>query len=117
MLKSGFVFLAALLISVPAFAQVGAANNPVPNSPNDSRTTMSQPASKPLQTGDASLDQVICKTQPPPTGTRLGSQRVCKTQREWVADEDAMNRQRELEQNTQNNMSSGGGLSMGAGGH
>jgi hypothetical protein len=116
MRNSSFVFLAAFLISAPALAQVGAANNPVPNSASDSRTTMSQPTNPP-PTGDASLDEVVCKTQPPPTGTRIGSQRVCKTQREWLADEDAMNRARSEQDQNQNLMQGASAHSMGAGGH
>ena len=28
-------------------------------------------------------DQIICKSMPPPTGTRLGGGRECHTKREW----------------------------------
>jgi len=28
-------------------------------------------------------DKLVCKSMAPPTGTRLGSRRECKTQREW----------------------------------
>ncbi len=27
--------------------------------------------------------KIVCKSGPPPTGTRLGATRVCKTQGEW----------------------------------
>jgi hypothetical protein len=116
MRKSSLVFLAAVLCSAPAFAQVGAATNPMTNSASPGTTTQSTPATNPAPTGDASLDQVVCKQNPPPTGSRIGTSRTCKTQREWLADEDAMNRARGLEQNTQNNMSSGSGMSIGVGG-
>lgn len=33
------------------------------------------------QTGDP--DQVICRTGPPPIGSRIGATRECHTQREW----------------------------------
>jgi hypothetical protein len=56
----------------------------------------------------------VCKDEPPPTGTRSGGKRVCKTNREWAQDQDAMNRQRELNGNT--DFSHGQGA-MGAGGH
>lgn len=29
------------------------------------------------------LDKIVCKSLPPPTGTRLGGRRVCKTERQW----------------------------------
>jgi len=28
-------------------------------------------------------DQVICRKEPPPSGTRLGAQRICATRAEW----------------------------------
>jgi hypothetical protein len=118
MRKSGLVFLAVVLCSAPAFAQVGAANNPVPTSANPETTSMSPPVRNPEPSGDASLDEVVCKTQPPPTGTRVGGTRVCKTNREWLQDEDALNRARNNEQQMENNMPGPGtGHSMGSTGH
>lgn len=35
------------------------------------------------QASDAELDKTVCKTLPPPTGSRLGTRRECRTQREW----------------------------------
>jgi len=29
------------------------------------------------------LDKTVCRTMPPPTGSRLGTRRECRTQREW----------------------------------
>jgi hypothetical protein len=108
---------AAVAMSVPAFAQVGAANNPMPNSASPGSTTMSTPATNPAPTGDASLDEVVCKTQAAPTGSRIGGSHVCKTKREWLQDEDAMNRARINEEQTQNVMPGPGtGHSMGGGG-
>ena len=37
-------------------------------------------------------DQIICKTSPPPTGTRLGGGRECHTKREWD-DQQKLNQQ------------------------
>lgn len=100
----------ALLVAVfsptVAFAQIGAANNPIPTSASPGSTTLSMPERHPAQTGDALLDQVTCKEQPPPTGTRVGGLRVCKTQREWIQDEDAMNRNRNLQQQVQQTVQS-----------
>ena len=31
----------------------------------------------------ADLDPMVCRTMPPPTGSRLGTRRECRTQREW----------------------------------
>lgn len=28
-------------------------------------------------------DEIVCKSLPPATGTRLGARRICKTQGEW----------------------------------
>jgi hypothetical protein len=73
----------------------------VPNSASDSRTSTSQPTGQTATAqADSSLDEVVCKTQPPPTGTRIGSTRICKTNREWIQDEDAMNRKRGTAANT-----------------
>ncbi|HEY0107483.1 MAG TPA: hypothetical protein VGB91_15490 [Rhizomicrobium sp.] len=30
-------------------------------------------------------DRIICRVEPPPTGSHLGSQKVCATQAEWNA--------------------------------
>jgi hypothetical protein len=83
--KSGFAFLAALVCFMPAFAQVSAA----------------------ADASSASLDEIICKNMPPPTGTRIGNQRVCKTQRQWQAYQDALNRARILQLDSQNDMGGG----------
>lgn len=32
---------------------------------------------------DTDANQIICKSGPPPTGTRLGPTRVCKTKQQW----------------------------------
>ena len=32
---------------------------------------------------DTDADTIICKSGPPPTGTRLGPTRVCKTKAQW----------------------------------
>lgn len=29
------------------------------------------------------LDKMVCRNLPPPTGSRLGTRRECRTQREW----------------------------------
>jgi len=57
------IFLLSLGLPAVAFAQQS-------NTP-----TASAPADDP--------DQIICKSTPPPTGTRLGGGRECHTKREW----------------------------------
>ena len=46
------------------------------------------PTAPPTQTATAdgtavNLDEIVCKDQPPATGTRLGGGRECHTVREW----------------------------------
>lgn len=42
------------------------------------------PAPAAAAPGNASdLDKMVCRTMPPPTGSRLGVRRECRTQREW----------------------------------
>jgi hypothetical protein len=95
------VTVGAVLFAAPSFAQTSQAMNPVPNSAGDSRTSLSQPNNDTVSAQNASsLNEVMCKNEPPPTGTRTGGMRVCKTNREWLQDEDAMNRQRGINANT-----------------
>lgn len=75
----------AVLLSAPAFAQT-------PQSNNNSVTVTAQSGS--------SLDEVLCRNEPPPTGTRTGGKRVCKTNRQWLRYQDALNRQRGMNANT-----------------
>jgi hypothetical protein len=45
---------------------------------------MSAAAAVPASTSAAADPNAkVCRKLPPPTGTRLGSRRVCKTQAEW----------------------------------
>jgi hypothetical protein len=41
------------------------------------------PAAAATDSSGANLDEIVCKTTPPPTGSRLGGGRECRTQREW----------------------------------
>ncbi|MGA9796371.1 MAG: hypothetical protein WBQ17_12655 [Rhizomicrobium sp.] len=106
------VSAATVLLAAPCWAQTSQAMNPAPNSAYDSRTSMSQPNNDTVNApNDPSLNEVVCKNEPPPTGTRIGGERVCKTNREWLADEDARNRQRGINGNT--DFSHGGGSGLG----
>lgn len=73
MRRSLMLLAAAAMLS---FAAYGEDNKPtVP-----AATT---PAAPTEQTSD--LDRVICKTLPPPTGTRFGGKTVCQTKKQWLA--------------------------------
>jgi hypothetical protein len=37
----------------------------------------------PAQASNSDPNQIVCKSLPPPTGTRLGGGRECHTQRDW----------------------------------
>ena len=48
--------------------------------------------SAPSANGTAAPDprnEIICKVQPPPLGTRIGGRRICGTRAEWEAQENA----------------------------
>lgn len=67
-----FLMTAAFAVAAPAFADA-----PV-TSPASTGVSTSQDAAD-----DAYLDRVVCKKFPPLTGTRLGTRRVCQTERQW----------------------------------
>lgn len=50
-------------------------------------------------------DKLVCKSLAPPTGTRLGSRRECKTQREW--DDIQRQARQQVEQQQSNGFKSG----------
>jgi hypothetical protein len=70
--------LAAGMLPTASFAQTAA---PV-------QTAAPAQAGDTTQTANSDLDQVVCRTMPPPVGTRLGARRECHTQREWKAQMD-----------------------------
>jgi hypothetical protein len=57
---------------------------------------------------DADLDKVVCRSLEPPTGTRLGTRRVCQTQRQWQDQEEQARHALEKEQNNRGIVTSGG---------
>lgn len=65
-----------LLISVSGLMLwgVGAMADPVQTAP----TTQAVPAAP-----AADSNKMVCKSESPPTGTRLGNRRICRTQGEW----------------------------------
>ncbi len=42
-----------------------------------------QPAAATAPAAQVDADKIVCRTEPPATGSRLGSRRTCRTQREW----------------------------------
>ena len=64
-------------------------------------------ATQTAQASDADLDKTVCKTMPPPTGTRLGQRRECRTQREW--NQIQQRAQQETEQHQSVRMGTGSG--------
>lgn len=42
--------------------------------------------------GSTDADTIICKSGPPPTGTRLGPTRVCKTKLQWDKEQEEAQR-------------------------
>jgi cytochrome c5 len=63
--------------AAPATAAQAAAATPAPQ-----QTAQATPAAAPTNSA-ANLDQIECRTSPPPTGTRLGGSRECHTLRDW----------------------------------
>jgi hypothetical protein len=70
-LKYTMLMSAAALVMSATFA----AADPAPAAPT-------QPAAAPAA-AQADGDKVVCRTEPPATGSRLGTRRTCRTQREW----------------------------------
>jgi hypothetical protein len=65
--KRSLLLLAAgaVLVGVPAFAQIAAANNPITSNSSGGTTTLSAPVTQPAAQSDSSLDQVVCRTTTP----------------------------------------------------
>ena len=69
--------LASLLAAVLLAATAARADPPVTAAP--------APAAAPGDTVDA-LDKIVYRDFAPKTGTLLGHRRVCRTEREWIAE-------------------------------
>jgi len=89
-------FIVAILggAALVAFGGIASADptgsTPSDQSANTSTPAQTQPApavttATPAASASTSedLDRIVCKSGPPPTGSRLGSTRECHTQREW----------------------------------
>jgi opacity protein-like surface antigen len=83
-----FAVSAALLTSVAALADPGqpqtapAAEAQAPTAPAPTQTAQASPAPAAAAT-EGNLDQIECRSSPPPTGTRLGATRECHTLAQW----------------------------------
>ena len=74
---AALLFTSAVVLA-PALAVAQAAPAPVaPVAPTAQTAVAASDGS------NASLDEIVCKDQPPATGTRLGGGRECHSVREW----------------------------------
>jgi hypothetical protein len=50
--------------------------------------TVAAPApAAPTQTAANAGDEMVCRTMPPPTGTRFGGRHICKTANQWAQEQ------------------------------
>jgi hypothetical protein len=49
----------------------------------DDTTPAPAPVAQTAAQAPSDLDKMVCRALPPATGSRLGSRRECRTQREW----------------------------------
>ena len=85
---AGFTASALMLLTVPAAAD----QTSVLNTSAAPQAPAAAPAAAASQDDatEADLNKIVCRRQPPPTGTRLGSRNVCLTVRQWrVVEEDS----------------------------
>ena len=68
----------------------------------------------PTATSQTDPNEIVCKTQPAPTGSRLGASRECHSQREW--DQRAKDAQEATMRGEMSGMAVGSGFAGGAGG-
>ena len=62
------------------FASIAAAASMIAAVPASAQSSASQQADE----GEMNANnRVVCRRMPPPTGTRIGPRRICKTQHEW----------------------------------
>ena len=91
------LLFSATVVLAPAIAAAQATSAPAAPASSAASDT-------PVATTDSSavnLDAVVCKNEPPTTGTRLGGGRECHTVREWNE------RQRESQDATRREQSTG----------
>lgn len=70
--------IAILLTAAFAIAAQAFADKPAAPTPAGAAAPQANTAAE-----NAYLDKVICKKQPPPTGTLLGTRSICHTERDW----------------------------------
>ena len=60
-----------MFLTVPALAEAPQAETPAPAGA--------------VSSYDAHMNEVVCKRQPPPTGSRIAGKTLCMTNRDWLA--------------------------------
>jgi hypothetical protein len=93
-------FIAALLLIGSAAAQApttadvtptsAASPQPTSSAPSPQQPTSSAPSPQSAATPDAYLNRIVCREYPPPTGTRIGARKVCKTAHQWQIEDNAL---------------------------
>jgi hypothetical protein len=104
---SASAFMAPALASAdPGQPQVTPAAS-AQTAPAAPATVQSAPVATPVQAPPAgqvntavNLNEVVCRSSPPTTGTRLGGGRECHSMREWNERQQEAQRMLQLEQNT-----------------
>lgn len=75
---AGLIFSSAVVLA-PALAAAQATTAPAaPTSPAAANTPVAT-----TESSSVNLDEIVCRNEPPHTGTRLGGGRECHTVREW----------------------------------
>jgi len=98
------MFCVAGLFAAPAIADPA---QPAAPSMTAEAQTSAAPAAVTGES-DADLDKVVCRSLEPPTGTRLGTRRVCQTQRQWQDQEEQAQHALQKEQNNVGIVTKGG---------
>ena len=88
------VVVFSLAVSLPAFADpdsAAPASAPTASAQAEPSAPMAQAQAAPVATtapvaqaaNTTNLDEIVCRSSPPPTGSRLGGGRECHTVRQW----------------------------------
>jgi hypothetical protein len=84
-------FLSIALMGVFLSVGMAIASETPSSEPTPPPAASAEPPPPPPATADEdeteSMDVIICKTEPPEVGSRLGKRKICKTRREWRAEE------------------------------
>lgn len=78
-----------LMVAVAAALLLSAASASAGDSSTLSSTSPTATAPAANSSTSDPADEIVCKSMAPPTGSRLGSRRICQTGRQWQAQEQA----------------------------